>query len=660
MLSDSTSLRTFFASIDTFIADMIVKVYSLILSVADVNIVTFFESITEKIYSLIGLFVCFKAAIVIINYIIDPDKITDKSTGTSKFLVRIVVAFALLGTMPRIFQELYHIQTIILQENVIGKFVLGQKAKTDRKKQEKDLDEISKKVSYSIVSSFLDYNRSSSLSIVLGGCANIFKTEDQPGLKTTIHKCGNDDDIEIPICIDYIRALGADTTRFGENNDNSNGYYHCKTTRTINDGIYCGVRDGKYLTDLINKARDNNDYTTILSSEILTVTEYDPFFNPDVRGSKNCCKYTPGSIITSGNMSDLLKCSKSTGDFVFKYNFGVSTICLLAVLVMFTILSVDVAIRVIKFAFLEIISPIPIISYIDVKESKLFNSWLKLTINTYLELFLKLFVIFLTAYFFSGDFVDLDKISGGNNLVLIFLIIGIIIFCIKCPDFISKMLGLTGDMGVMQLLKNTGKFFVGVGAIGVAGIGGNMANSLAAIPKIAESDNKGKEIIKGLGSGIAGGFGASARAAKNIIMNKGNLKKGTIGGAIGDSVRSRKSRSLGISKTDSVAEKTKEKENMEQQVLRQKNLINNQLSNSPDRNAIEEAFDVNYDNEPIYKNYEDYKKAMDAQGKNSIAQDEYQNYENLYKDLRNFENKLKTLEEQVEILNAREESKKNK
>ena len=70
MVSDSTGLRTFFASIDTFLADMIVKVYSLILSVADVNIVTFFESITEKIYSLIGLFVCFKAAIVIINYII--------------------------------------------------------------------------------------------------------------------------------------------------------------------------------------------------------------------------------------------------------------------------------------------------------------------------------------------------------------------------------------------------------------------------------------------------------------------------------------------------------------------------------------------------------------------------------------------------------------
>lgn len=652
MVSDSTGLRTFFASIDTFLADMIVKVYSLILSVADVNIVTFFESITEKIYSLIGLFVCFKAAIVIINYIIDPDKLTDKSTGTSKFLVRIVVSLALLGTMPRIFQELYHIQTIILQENVIGKFVLGQKAKDEKKEQEKDLDEIAKKVSYSIVTSFLGYNDTGSLSSVFGGCTNIFKNPDQPGLYFEAKKCNQT--IRVSMCIDYLTGLGKDTSRFGEYGNNTSGYYYCKNTSAYNSGIKCGVRDGEYLINKINKARDDNDYKAVLSSEILSVTEYDPFF-ADI--DKVCCSYTPGNIMETNDDDLILKCNKSDGDYVFKYNFGISTVSLLVTLVMFIILCVDVAIRVVKFAFLEIISPIPIISYIDVKESKLFNSWLKLTINTYLELFIKLFVIFLTAYFFSGK---LEKVSYGNSLVLIFLIIGIVIFCIKCPDFISKMLGLTGDMGVMQLLKNTGKFFVGVGAIGVAGIGGNMANSLAAIPKIAESDNKGKEIIKGLGSGIAGGFGASARAAKNIIMNKGNLQKGTIGGAIGDSVRSRKSRSLGISKTDSVAEKTKEKENMEQQVLRQKNLINNQLSNSPDRNAIEEAFDVNYDNELIYKNYEDYKKAMDVQGRNSIEKTEYQIYENLYKDLRNFENELKTIEEQIEILNAREENKKNK
>lgn len=51
---------------------------------------------TDIIYVLVGVFMLFRVAVSIINYIIDPDKLSDKNLGGSKLLINIVVAIVLL------------------------------------------------------------------------------------------------------------------------------------------------------------------------------------------------------------------------------------------------------------------------------------------------------------------------------------------------------------------------------------------------------------------------------------------------------------------------------------------------------------------------------------------------------------------------------------
>lgn len=656
MSSWTSGLRAFFAQIDMFLADMIVNVYSLILSLADVKIMEKLESVVDKMYMLIGLFMAFKMAIVVINYIVDPDKLTDAKVGTQKFIVRIVISLALLASMTNIFSALYRIQAVILKENVIGKFVLGNKASNVKKVQEEKLKEVAKSVSYSLVTSFLNYNASGELGMVFSGCPNIFKAPDEGGVYIEVELCGVS--MRVRKCIDYLTGLYYDTTSFGKNNDNSSGYYYCKNTSDLERSHYCGVREGEALIKIINEARDKNDYKAVLSSEILTATENDPLFSSSATKQAvpdECCHQSAQDIINSGTEAKITKCHKSGGDFVFEYIFGISSIALLITLIMFIILCVDVAIRVVKFVFLEVISPIAVVSYIDVKESALFNKWVKLTINTYLELFLKLFVIYMVTYFLSGK---LNKVSSGNPMVLIFLIIGLIIFAIKCPDFISKMLGLSGDGGVMSLLKNTGKFIVGASTMAVAGVGGNLANTVAAIQNGAPDGNKGKAIIKGIGSGIAGGFSASAGAAKRILANNGNVAKGTISKSIRESSLKRNMRKFGIS-SDDIENSEKIQENLDkkhEEIEKQNSLINQQLISNPNRLEIEEAFKTDDDYNLVYKNYVDYQKEMLAQGKRAIEEAEYKQYEKMYENLRNLEQEYADLKRKLEYSNFRQKN----
>ena len=59
--------------------------------------------------------------------------------------------------------------------------------------------------------------------------------------------------------------------------------------------------------------------------------------------------------------------------------------------------AIDVSIRAFKLLLLQMIAPVPVMSYIDPKSSKdgAFASWLKSLSSTFIEIFLKLGVIYL-------------------------------------------------------------------------------------------------------------------------------------------------------------------------------------------------------------------------------------------------------------------------
>lgn len=660
------------ARFDIFLASMIEKVYGLILDIASVNIINgSIERIINKVYMVMGLFMLFKLALSIINYIINPDNMMSKDKGVSKFLQRIVLSLALISVFPVIFTEMYNLQTIILSENVIGKIIMG------KGNAKGEMENAGKEVAYFVFSNFLDYSRTGALSMAFpSDCRNIFLEEDYDrntafyrnktfckmigiDVNTCSHfltpynyityeeyeaACGPAEDryVEGSACMKYL----AMDSRFDK--DGNIGYYSCKAGERgmFYPTINCGIKNGLYIFELINKGREERDVSYILSNEVITATESDPLFELGY--------YCPDAIFNDVANED----KDSNGDFVFSYKVIISSIVGIIVLVMFIIMAVDVAVRAIKLAFLQMIAPIPIVSNIDIKESKLFKDWLKILISTFLELFIKLATIFfsllLITTILNGDSEAL-KVLQQNGLAKIVFIIGAILFAIKMPKFLSELMGIKTDGALFSVIKGTGKFVLGVGAMGVASVGGSVSNLASGIQ---EKKGVGKTAL----SMIAGGNSAALRTLGNQIKNKGRVNLYDIKAGIRGSVIARKQndagRHIGVRALDKLRDLTqinpqdhfsseeiqKEIERIEQKQAQNNNDIEIMLANNSHARQLREAFRVDGDYKRIYDDYDAYHTATNSE----LTQEEYDDASYLFdmrdklqKELKQYKDKYK-------------------
>ena len=61
----------------------------------------------------------------------------------------------------------------------------------------------------------------------------------------------------------------------------------------------------------------------------------------------------------------------------------------------------DLGLRAVKLAFYEIIAPLPIIVRVIPSLSKVFSSWIKATLSTYAEVFIRIAVLYFAIFAFS-------------------------------------------------------------------------------------------------------------------------------------------------------------------------------------------------------------------------------------------------------------------
>lgn len=158
------------SGIITFLCFVVNSVYDLILLLADIDIFSndAISAMKDKIFSLIALFMVFKLAFSIIQYIVDPDKLTDSTSGAQKLLVRIVISLALLTVVDTAFEKAMDFQNIILHEGILNKIIFGTSSGDDSPTLEDSntsIDELEKKkqtpswfISYTLVSAFVDWN----------------------------------------------------------------------------------------------------------------------------------------------------------------------------------------------------------------------------------------------------------------------------------------------------------------------------------------------------------------------------------------------------------------------------------------------------------------------------------------------------------------------
>ena len=255
-----------------------------------------------------------------------------------------------------------------------------------------------------------------------------------------------------------------------------------------------------------------------------------------------------GKKSESGNYSIFdFKYGESVADGKVTYNIFISTIAgvfLLYVLVNFCF---DMAVRVVKLMFFQIIAPIPVICRVipGGKLKDVFSDWMKKTISTYVDVFIRIATMYFGVYMiklvtdnFSG--INFGGLGLSQKLIAKALIImGIVIFIRQAPKLISDMFHLdSGGMklGLMDKLAMGGALTAGSVAGGAFGMLGR--NAVSAVKGFNDAKGKGfRERAKALGFGAASiGAGTFSGAVRGFNRGKGaknfaDMKKAS-GGAV--------------------------------------------------------------------------------------------------------------------------------
>ena len=231
------------------------------------------------------------------------------------------------------------------------------------------------------------------------------------------------------------------------------------------------------------------------------------------------------------------------GKYFLNMTMLISSVAGIVLVVIMFMMCFEVAKRVFQLAALQILAPIPIISYMDPNGSKdgAFSSWIKLLGKTYLDLFTRLTVIYFTLavieafidkFFSSMIESNLNTWQGDalaayelNRWTFIILCIALFIFAKDAPKFFKQMLGIKGDGKFFSAFGNA----MGLGATAAGAIGSfNAGRSASRMADIQNHDqayanrfgNRAKHLAAGLvgaGKGLAAGSAAASESKGNGI-----------------------------------------------------------------------------------------------------------------------------------------------
>ena len=230
----------------------------------------------------------------------------------------------------------------------------------------------------------------------------------------------------------------------------------------------------------------------------------------------------------------VLATDEKNDQFIFDYKFIFSTVVGVVIILLLITFCMDVAVRSLKLAMLQLIAPIPIISYVDPKSGKdgLFKKWYEMCFKTYLSLFVRLLALYFAVYIISrvADMKLIDVVDGSQKsgfLLSVFIIIGALMFAKQLPKILEGLgIKLDGD----------GKFFLNplkkfdeqtLGGKRLTGAAGGMAAGLIGGRGVA---GRLGGMISGAGRGFAANKGYAGGLARQADVNR-KLREARIQGA---------------------------------------------------------------------------------------------------------------------------------
>ena len=411
-------IRGLFFNIDSLIYWVNGVLFELFILISETRFISdIFDVFYERVYAILGIVVLFRVAFSLIQTLINPDLMSDKQKSPGKLVMRVVVALMLIIAVPSIFTFAYDLQGAVLEENIIGKIVLGDT--TGSTTNVTTVKEQGKYMAWSVFRGF-------------------FNIADVDGAKA--HECAKR--IE---------------------------------------------KDGEPVFDVYS----------------------DPFAN-----------------IQRGNCLN----QQVNDEYVFEYKWLISTIATVMVAWMLIGFCLDVGVRVIKLGFLQLIAPIPISSYILGDKDSAFSKWTKSCLMTYLEVFIRLliiyFVIFLSSQIFNSGLSIPSTNTVMEGLVKIVVVLGLLVFAKQAPDLLKDMFGIKGDASSFSLNPMSR---INSSPLAKLALGGAVAGVAAGAGNIGKRLMDSKKTFNELKDSGKNGFGAFTRTAAGVL---GSGIGGIFGGAV--------------------------------------------------------------------------------------------------------------------------------
>ncbi len=512
-----TAIRRFWAFFDKMVYTVMGFVYQVFLNVASQNILggTVTKNLIGRMQLIIGIIFLFILAINIVQGIVNPDTFTDKDRGTSKLIIRIIVSLMLIACMiPLNIPSASRNDTALISDN-----------------------------------SNYTWENALAEQGILFGTLTFFQNK---VLETNV--LGK-------------LILGSNAESYSDMNDGdgteeNNGLSDAGNYMT--SGILrMFITPNQQSEDFLKQPEnadvvvDRNDGTGFVCSETPEFSGDDgrlKYYNEEYETNylfgyiDNVC--TLDGDLAGTNLGD----TSMAGDYYqFAYMGGYSTavgIFVVFVLISFT---VELAVRVFKLVVLRILGPVAAVTYVMPNSSSangMFSSWVKQLFSTYIDVFLRVAIIYFCIFVVAGLLAE--GINGADGIynvstgvgftTMIFLIIGLFFFAKQAPKFIRQMFGMPdSDKGMFSGLSNLVGF--GLGAAGIAGgIGGGalsrMFGNVNASKQRAEAEGKQPNLLKQFGAGalglvtggIAGGIGAMKADSNSKRFSAGleNVRQGNL------------------------------------------------------------------------------------------------------------------------------------
>lgn len=229
------------------------------------------------------------------------------------------------------------------------------------------------------------------------------------------------------------------------------------------------------------------------------------------------------TVISNVNKTGYFTSYSKFGDNVAKneidFNFLIALIAGLYLVYVIFSFCLDLGVRLVKLVFYQIIAPIPVFLRVvpEGKLSNTFNDWVKITITCYLEVFIRLFIIFFGVYLISaftsneglGSFLNVG--SGFLGLMAkVIIILGVITFIKQAPKLIGDIFGFDSSnmkLGLREKLAAGGLFAAGAAAGGAitSAVRGFTGSKKHGIRRLGGALGSG---ISGAGRGLKSGIGA--------------------------------------------------------------------------------------------------------------------------------------------------------